>query len=255
MRISIKFAYNGKNYHGFARQPNLDTIEGSIIKSLMENGFINDLNTSKFRCASRTDKGVSAFGNVIVFNTESFKIQDLEDISIFDDIVLYGFKKISLNFNPRYAIKRIYRYHLPIVNFDYDSILSIIKVFIGEHNFRNFARIESFRNPIRNIENIICSENKDFINVDFHAKTFLWHQIRRIISAIIKVENKKLKLNSVIDALKKPNIIVDFGLAPPEPLVLKDIIYDFDFIYHKKQVNELNNLKLGIINNIKYLHF
>jgi tRNA pseudouridine38-40 synthase len=255
MRISIKFAYNGKYYHGFARQPNLETIEGAIINTLKEKGFIEDVNKSKIRYASRTDRGVSALGNVIVFNTEAFKIQDLENISIFNDILLYGYKNVSLEFNPRYAIKRIYRYHLPKLNFDYNRILSIVKVFIGEHNFSNFARLESYRDPIRIIDDITCSENKDFINIDFHAKTFLWHQIRRIISAITKVENGKLKLDEVINALKKPNDKVDFGLAPPEPLVLKDIVYNFNFIYNKKQLIKLNTLKLKIIKNIKYLHF
>ena len=40
MRIGLKFAYDGSKFHGYARQPNLRTIEGELIKALIKNGFI-----------------------------------------------------------------------------------------------------------------------------------------------------------------------------------------------------------------------
>ena len=42
MRIAIKFAYNGINYHGFARQPNVSTIEEKIIESLYNTKTVTD---------------------------------------------------------------------------------------------------------------------------------------------------------------------------------------------------------------------
>ena len=73
MRIAVKFAYDGRKFYGFARQPRLKTVEENILNILVENGFIKDPKESHFRSASRTDKGVSALGNVIAFNTDSSK--------------------------------------------------------------------------------------------------------------------------------------------------------------------------------------
>ena len=79
MRVALEFAYSGKKLHGFARQPNVETIEEKIIKALIKHRLIEDIVESKFRYACRTDKGVSAFCNVIAFNTRSNKKNILMD--------------------------------------------------------------------------------------------------------------------------------------------------------------------------------
>ena len=87
MRIAVKFGYDGRKFHGFARQPQLKTVEGELIKALIKEGFIEDTSKSNFRYASRTDKGVTAISNVIAFDTDSSKDRiihllndDLDDI-------------------------------------------------------------------------------------------------------------------------------------------------------------------------------
>ena len=39
MRVAIKFAYDGRKFFGFARQPGLKTVEGGLINMLVKNGF------------------------------------------------------------------------------------------------------------------------------------------------------------------------------------------------------------------------
>jgi tRNA pseudouridine38-40 synthase len=256
MRIALEFAYNGKKLHGFARQPNVETIEEKIITALINHDIIEDIVESKFRYASRTDKGVSAFCNVIAFNTKSDKKNILKKLSFeFEDIIFYSIKDVDLDFNPRYAKQRIYRYYLPKDCLDIERAIETAKIFIGEHNFSNFARVESNRNPVRIINNIVFSENGNFIYVDFSAQTFLWHQIRRIISSIIKIETKKLDKDQLKKALNNTNKRVDFGLAPAELLILMDIIYNFEFEYDEKLLHRLNELKKSIINNLDIASF
>jgi len=36
MRLALKIAYDGRAYHGYARQPNVKTIEGEIIHAQFE---------------------------------------------------------------------------------------------------------------------------------------------------------------------------------------------------------------------------
>lgn len=251
MRIAVKFAYDGRKFYGFARQPKLKTVEEEVLNILVENGFIKGPKESHFRSASRTDKGVSALGNVIAFNADSSKERVFQKLACdVTDIIFYGFTCVEPDFYPRHAKLRVYRYYLKKTSFEIDKILPVVSSFTGRHNFSNFARVEEFKDPIRTIENILITENDDFFVIDFYAQTFLWHQIRRVISAIEKVGNEKITHDQVIDALKNPDKKVDFGIAPAAPLILKDIMYDFNFEYEKYYSKTLNDLEKRIVKSL-----
>jgi len=51
MRIALKFAYDRKQFNGYARQPSLKTVEGKIIDLLTSHDFIEDAKESMFRSA------------------------------------------------------------------------------------------------------------------------------------------------------------------------------------------------------------
>ena len=53
-----------------------------------------------------------------------------------------------------------------------------------------------------------------------------------MISAIEKVAKKKITNDRIYGALKHPDKTIDFGLARPEPLILRDVIYKFKFEYN-----------------------
>ena len=119
MHIALKFAYYGIKFQGYARQPKLKTVEGEIIDLLIQNNIIKDDKQSKFRSASRTDKGASALGNVIAFNTALTKNKVFKKLKNNNkDILFYGIKKVEQDFYPRYAKLRIYRYYLKKQDFD-----------------------------------------------------------------------------------------------------------------------------------------
>jgi len=251
MRVALKFAYDGSRFYGYARQPNFKTVEEELIKAFIKHGFIEDTKDSVLRSASRTDKHVSAFGNVISFNTSDSKRAILHKLSDeFEDIIVFGAIDVKPDFNPRYAKYRTYRYYLNVKDLDVSKIISASSAFTGEHNFSNFARVEPFKDPVRIIDNIVFSEIGSYLLIDFYAQTFLWNQIRRIISALEKVGKGKLERENIVEALCNPDKLFDFGLAPAEPLILKDIVYEFDFKYSKKLLTKLENLKKRILNNL-----
>ena len=251
MRIAIKFTYDGRKFHGYARQPNLKTVEGELIKELVKHSIIEDTKEAIFRSSSRTDKGVSALCNTVAFDTNHLKKDILDKLSDeFQDIFVYGIANVEPYFNPRYAKQRQYRYYLKIDDFNVDKIISASNVFTGEHNFSNFARIESFKDPVRTIDNIIFTIEDTLLIIDFYAQTFLWHQIRRIISALIKIGTGELEKEQIIEALDNSDKKVDFGLASAEPLILRNITYDFEFEYDKKQYSKLKQLEKKIISSL-----
>lgn len=244
MYIALKFAYNGKNFHGYARQPNLRTVEGELIKVLTKHGIIEDAKSSSFKSASRTDKGVSALCNVVSFKTKNFdKISLKESSKEFEDIIIYGMKEVDPDFNPRHAKYRKYTYYLNSNNLDIEKTIPSSEIFTGEHNFTNFARVEEHKNPMRTINNIVFGRNDNFLIIDFYAQTFLWQQVRRIVSALEKIGLGKLDKKDVIQALENPKDKVDFGLASPDKLILADVVYDFEFECnnYKETKNALKN--------------
>jgi tRNA pseudouridine38-40 synthase len=251
MRVALKFAYAGKNFNGYARQPNLKTVEGAIIDLLASHGFIQDTKESIFRSASRTDKGVSSLGSVVAFNTDKLINNILQELNITSkEVLFYGVKEVDPDFYPRYAKQRIYRYYLKNDGFDIKKIISVSSLFTGTHNFTNFARIEEGKNPERTIDNIVIGETKNFVTFDFYAQTFLWHQIRRIISSIEKAVIGKIEKEQILDALDKPELKVDYGVSPAEPLILKNIIYGFNFEYDNNCFDRLKMFENKIIRNI-----
>lgn len=248
MRVAVKIAYNGEQFFGYARQPNLRTVEGELINTLMKHGIIKNTKKSYFRSASRTDKGVSATCNVISFTTDSFDKKFLRELSDeFTDIILYGFANVNSDFNPRYAKLRGYTYYLSLKNLDVEKIISISNIFTGEHDFSNFARVEKHKNPVRRIENIVFDITNNFLVINFYAQTFLWQQVRRIVFALERIGKGKLDEKQVKNALDKTDIKINFGLAPAKPLILSDIFYDFDFEYDRYLLNKTKKLEREIV--------
>ncbi len=251
MRIALKFAYNGLNFCGYARQPKFKTVEENIINKLIEYRLIKNTKDSVFRSASRTDKGVSSLGSVIAFNTKSFNRHILNNLNIGSkDILYYSFKIVDNDFYPRYANLRQYRYYLDITNINYEKIIKGLSFFTGEHDFSNFARVESGKNPVRIINNIIVDKSDRFLIIDFFAQNFLWKQVRRIISAVEKVGKRKITLNEIINALNNPQKRYDFGVAPSERLILKDIFYNFEFEVDKKFLSKVKIFEKKTLTNI-----
>jgi tRNA pseudouridine38-40 synthase len=250
MRLAVKFAYDGKNFSGYARQPGQRTIEQTLLDLFIEQRILKDARTSCFRTASRTDRGVSALGNVCAFDTSCSKETVFRRLrKEYSDIFIYGVHPVDPDFYPRHARRREYRYYLRRGDLDLERVFSAVSVFTGEHNFQNFARVEPLKNPIRTIDNIVLSEEGDFLVFDFYAQTFLWNQIRRIISAVQKVGEGTLSLDAVDRALHHPEITVDFQVAAPEPLILKDVVYDFSFEYLEGYKKKLRSFEKRIISS------
>ena len=248
MRVALKFAYNGRNFSGYARQPGQRTVEQALLDILVHQGFFEDAKTSCFRTASRTDRGVSALGNVCAFDTMLSSREILGRLSKnTSELFLYGVHEVTSDFYPRHARQRQYRYYLLKQELDVDMMLSAAGLFTGEHNFQNFARIEPLKNPVRVLDNITVTETKKFFIFDFYAQTFLWNQIRRIVSAIQKAGDGTLSLEEIRHALSHPEKKVDYQVAASEPLFLTDVTYDFSFEYIKDYKKKLLRFEKTIV--------
>ena len=209
MRCSLTIAYNGTNFLGSQQQKETtNTILGNLEKVLTQ---IN-INT-KIVASGRTDKGVHATGQVCHIDLPEFwsdltKLKRVLNSMLPPAIKIVKIKKAKDNLHARYdAKKRVYRYIIkeaksnPFENdfitfldkVDFDNIQKNIKLFIGEHNFKNFMKTGSdINSTTRVIYKSFAYRYKDYIVLNFEANGFLRSQIRLMVASILNLNEQQI---------------------------------------------------------------
>ena len=220
-RIALKFAYDGSKFYGFQRQPDKETVEGALVDALKSVGAIKSSRECGYRSSSRTDRGVSALGNVVSFRTV-FEATELCSAvnSEMDGVWAYSAVDVPDGFNPRAARQRWYRYYLAKTGQDVDAMRDVSGRFVGVHDFSGYSRKDK-RNPMRKIDSVDLQDGGMFHMIDFRAESFLWNMVRRIVWMMNEGSSGRMPLDQIgPEAKRKPTRI---GLARPEFLVLMDI--------------------------------
>jgi len=225
MRLALKIAYDGTKFHGFAAQPKLRTIEGDINRCLQKISKKMISQKIKIQAASRTDRRVSAKGNIVVFDIQTSPKETIYPLQTkLKNIWIVGTTQVSTDFNPRYAHKRWYRYYLPDENIDSDKLKNASQLFQGKHDFTNYTK-DATKDPCLQIDKITITHKKKFYLIDIQAQRFLWNQVRRMVAAIEKAGKNTISLAVIKKTLDNPCHRKSFGIAPPEYLVLMDVQY------------------------------
>lgn len=244
MKYAIKFAYDGRDFSGFQRQPDDRTVQGEIEKVL---GIIFQEEVS-LHASGRTDTGVHALNQVATF-CPAILIKE-EDLTralrrmLPRDIKLVQLCRCSKDFHPRFdAIGKHYRYicsledHLferPYVHYlkvmpDMERILRAAAFLIGVHDFRAFSnRRRGERDTRRDLWAIEVKEHKERICFDLYGDGFLYRMARVIVQYLLHVGLGKF------DAEETPQILASGSrektrlCAPAHALYLMDVYYRFD---------------------------
>ncbi len=235
--VAMKLAYDGSEFYGFQRQPGKATVEGSLIRALEAIGAIESARQCGFRSSSRTDRGVSALGNLVSFRTD-FSLRSLCSAvnSKLSGAWAYSAVQVDDDFNPRWARQRWYRYFLPANGNDLASLRSAAKAFVGTHDFSHFARADG-RSPIRAIDSITVTRCGEFFLIDFRAESFLWNMVRRVVWHIDAVSRGVIEDSG--PALSPGNRPRRTNLVPAEHLLLMDVDCGIDFPHDQKAVKAL----------------
>ena len=221
MRIAVKIAYLGKNFCGSQIQPGKKTVAGDILSDITE---IQGELDADLKLAGRTDKGVNALGNVAVLSSTMEPKRLLKALNAVSKDVFYcSFAVVNDDFNPRHANERVYRYTLKEKGLNVNVLKECAALFTGEHDFRSFCKKDE-RSTVVDMRSVTVLERNGRVAIEFRADHFLWNLIRRIVSAMTAAASGRTSADNIKDALNGKN--VSFGLAPPEPLTLIDVIYD-----------------------------
>lgn len=211
---------------GFQRQPGGRTVEGELLRALARIGAAGSVRDCSLRGSSRTDRGVSALGNVVSFRTSFRRTAICSALnSEMEGVWAYSAVAVPDGFNPRHARRRWYRYCLPKRGQDLRLMRELSRRFVGEHDFSRYSRRDA-RDPVRRIDSIDIAEYGDFVLLDFRAESFLWNMVRRVTWALDQGSDGGIPPEEVGPEARPPR---RSGLAPAEMLVLMDVDLGLEF--------------------------
>ena len=208
--FKVVVSYNGVNFNGYQKQNNLRSVQGEIEKVLKQ---IHHYDVKSFG-AGRTDKGVHALGQVFNFETElnmgAKEYEKAFNSLLPSDIYVKSVEEVDISFHSRYSNKgKEYHYLINVGEYnvlekDYvlqfnralaiDKMIEASKLFLGEHDFRNFcaSEEEKVKDYIRTIDSIDITTNGDKILLVFKGNGFLRYMIRMIVGILVEIgKNRK----------------------------------------------------------------
>ncbi|KAI5165872.1 tRNA pseudouridine38/39 synthase [Nematocida sp. AWRm78] len=179
--VLLKLSYNGQQYHGFAYQPGLPTVEHHLFLSLVKNKFVEINNgppiqpstfvwpkeilasiaLMKYYKCGRTDAGVSAAAQFISIHLPSNTEKDYPyDIMINqhlpNDIRVLGWMFVSDEFSARFTcISREYEYYFskrPASILNIETMKDASKKLLGTHWFGRLCKQEKESSKQKRLE-------------------------------------------------------------------------------------------------------
>jgi len=222
VRLAFRVAYLGSRFYGSQLQATQRTVEGEIIAACQRLDLFSDWRKAGFLSAGRTDRGVHACGQVVAFSTPApDRAIAAINTQMPPDCWCTGVSPVPDRFNPRYdARSRTYRFYFTGGFPELGAMERAARLFLGDHNFTNFARVKG-KNPWRKIIAISVGTEEGLVCLEVKAESFLWHQVRCMATALAAVGNGEAEESSIRDLLVsatgKP-----VQPAPAEGLILWD---------------------------------
>ena len=220
VRLAFRVSYLGSRFFGSQMQGAGRTVEGEFIAACQRLSLFKDWRQAGFASAGRTDRGVHARGQVIAFTTDApDRAIATINLQLPPDLWCSAYTEVPAEFHPRYDAKsRTYRYYFPEIPRSIDEMEEAAPLFLGIHDFSNFARVKD-KNPQRNILASRIAEDNGFVYFEVTAESFLWHQVRCMATALLRVGNGDREKECILHYLEGE---IDKPLcpAPAEGLVL-----------------------------------
>ncbi len=247
-KIVLIVEYDGTNYHGFQLQSELPTIQGEMEEALQK------LTGERIRviAASRTDAGVHARGQVVGFRTRSLLppstfVQGLNHY-LPGDIAVKAAHRVAESFSVRRsALSREYSYYilnsltrsplrqrlsyLVTRELNIDAMNQACQALVGKHDLASFASnlgVE-IKNTVRTVYRAEIAKESDLTVFNMVANSFLPHQVRNTVGALIRVGLGKMTVDEFHSIMEMRKIGQAGPTAPARGLCLMRINYPHPF--------------------------
>lgn len=241
--IKLTLEYDGTHYHGWQRQPRLNTIQGTVENALQQ------LTRKPIRItgAGRTDAGVHALGQVahfappISFDSDTWT-RGLNAL-LPDDIAVRSAEEVPSSFHARFsAKKKTYTYFIynhprrsPLHRrtawhifqpLELSKMKKASRLLIGRHDFTSLcAAASEGEDRIVDLQKIDLKKEGDRIKVTFQAPRFLQYMVRNLVGLLVEVGRGRRAVSEIPQILKGRDRRLAGPTAPPQGLFLIRIDY------------------------------
>jgi tRNA pseudouridine38-40 synthase len=203
VRLRLTLAYDGTAFQGWAVQPGLRTVEGSLRQGL-DTIFPT---WSELAVAGRTDTGVHALANVASVEIQggpgAARAAEALNTALPDDVAVIASEEADADFHARFSARsRSYRYRIwrarlrsPFEvrrawwyprKLHVERLEEQARALLGEHDFRAFTPTETQHGAfVRVVQSARWIEDKDVLSFEITADSFLRHMVRTLVGTMV----------------------------------------------------------------------
>jgi tRNA pseudouridine38-40 synthase len=212
MRVKLTLEYDGTEFHGWAAQPELRTVEG-VLRDALGTVFPS---FDGLAVAGRTDTGVHARGNVVSVDVDGgpppARAAEALNTALPDDVAVVAAEEAAADFHARHSARaRSYRYRIwrrrspsPFEHrcswwyprpLDEERLAESADLLRGEHDFRAFTPTETQHEVF--LRNVLRSEwhrRGDALEFEITADSFLRHMVRTLVGTMLELQPERIAL-------------------------------------------------------------
>lgn len=283
--ILLKFCYLGWDMEGYVIQENTtNTIENYLFHALIKVCLIESRETSNYHRCGRTDKGVSAFEQVISIDVRS-KVNPQDQLSksgvaseisyceLLNKVLPKHIRAMSWkplvtqSYSARFdCVGRTYKYFFPRGDLNIQKMQEGCNYLVGTHDFRNLCKMDvgngvvNYTRRLDHVEIKVATKNHDqcteydMLYLEIKGSAFLWHMIRCIV-AILMLVGKEVESPEIVQELldieknsKKPQ----YSLASEIPLNLFKCNFREDQLENNEASIDMEMLNKWIYNEVTF---
>jgi len=237
----MDLAYDGTDFHGYARQDNVRTVQGDL-----EAALFRRTGPIKTVVAGRTDRGVHASDQVVSFVVDEpldvGALQRSLNRQLAPEVAVYAIREMPDDFHARFsATGRRYRYRIwngPVLDplsartswhvagpLDVPAMDRAVGGLVGTHDFASFCRRHQGRSTMRELREATWERSGDFVELSIAANAFCHQMVRSIVAISVEVGSGAFDPADVWEILEARDRSVAKGCAPPWGLTLTAIEY------------------------------
>ena len=224
---AFRVAYDGRRFHGFQRQPDVATVEDTLLDGLRDLDVLGTQTDTPpgYAAAGRTDTGVSALAQTVAFEAPEWLTPAAWNGRLPTDVRAWASADVPGEFHATYdAVRRRYTYFLYAPGVDDGRARAAFDRLRGEHDFHNLTPDDD--GTVRDLGGGLTRDGP-FLVVRLEAGGFARQLVRRAVALVAAVGRGDRDRDAVDRALGPEPLAGPDGVGPvsPSPLVLSAVDY------------------------------